>query len=168
LAFVLATVSSPQDVPAFRSNVEIVLVPLTVVSANGIAVGDVTRDEFRVYDNDVRRPIENLWVDTDLPLTLGVIIDASESQKEQVAEHRQTATALLERILRPGDRAFLIGVDEDVRVWVDLTEATADLRRQMAASHGPLFGEPCAKQKACGGFKIDLRVRIESIVGCNS
>lgn len=148
LTCVFATASLSQYGPAFRSNVEIVVVPLTVVSANGAAVGDLMRDEFHVYDNDVRRPIENLWVDSDLPLSLGVIIDASESQKEQVSEHRQAAIELLERILRPGDRAFVISVDEDVRLWVDLTESTADLRRQMAGSPGELFGQPCAKQRS--------------------
>lgn len=146
LACVLATESLAQNEPAFRSNVEIVVVPLTVLDANGVAVGDLTRDEFHVYDNDVRRPIENLWVDNDRPLSLGVIIDASESQKDQISEHRQTAIELLQRILRPGDRAFVISVDEDIKLWVDLTEAAADLRKQMAGSHADLFGDPCAKQ----------------------
>lgn len=148
LACVLATQSPAQNGPAFRSNVEIVVVPFTVVDANGVAVGNLTRDEFHVYDNDVRRPIENLWSDNDLPLTLGVIIDASESQKDQLSEHRETAIQLLQRILRPGDRAFVISVDEDIRLWVDLTEAAADLGKQISGSPGDLFGEPCAMQRS--------------------
>jgi Ca-activated chloride channel family protein len=147
LACVFATESLPQNVPAFRSNVEIVVVPFTVVDANGVAVEGLTRDDFHVYDDDVRRPIENLWIDHDLPLTLGVIIDASESQKEQLSEHRQTAIELFQRILRPGDRTFVISADENIRLWVDLTAATADARKQMAGSPGELFGEPCPKQE---------------------
>src|SRR6266702_1954317 len=115
-AGMFAVASWAQTGPAFRSYVEIVAVPCTVVDARGAAVGDLKREEFRVYDNGVQRVIENLWVDTDLPLTLGVIIDASESQKEQMAEHPQTALELLERILRPDDRAFVISVGEDVRL----------------------------------------------------
>src|SRR5204863_2197693 len=103
--------SYSQTVPAFRSNVEFVAVPCAVVDAHGAAVNGLTRDEFRVYDNGVRRTIENLWLDTDLPLKLGVIVDASDSQQEQLAEHRQTALELLERILLPGDQAFVISVD---------------------------------------------------------
>ena len=181
LAWVLATQSLAQNGPAFRSNVEIVVVPLTVVDANGVAVGNLTRDEFHVYDNDVRRPIENLWADNDLPLTLGVIIDTSESQKDQISEHRQTAIELLERILRSGDRAFVISVDEDIKLWVDLTEAIADLRKQMAGSPGDLFGEPCAIQRssapglrptsACGSSPLwdaiydAARLRLHSLTG---
>jgi Ca-activated chloride channel family protein len=119
-----------------------------VVNASGVAVGDLTRDEFQVYDNDVRRPVESLWLDADLPLTLGVIIDASEGQKEQLSEHHRTAAELLQRILRLGDRAFVISVEEDVRLWADLTDATVDFGRQLSGSAGDVFGEPCAKRRS--------------------
>src|SRR6266850_8086898 len=136
LTCVLAVASSSQNGPAFRSDVELVAIPCTVVDAHGVPVDDLTRDEFRVYDNGVRRIVEHLWRDTDLPLTLGVIIDDSESQQEQRAEHRQTTLEVLERILRPGDRVFVISVDEDVRLWVDLTATTAEIRKQMAEHRG--------------------------------
>jgi Ca-activated chloride channel family protein len=139
-----------QDRPAFRSNVEIVVVPLTVVDAKGAPVAGLTRDDFQVFDNDVRRPIESFWVDNDLPITLGVLIDASESQKEQLAEHRQTAIDLLERILRPGDRAFVISVDQNVRLWVDFTATAADVRRGMERSPVEPFGQACAQRSAAG------------------
>ena len=145
LACLLAAASSTQNAPSFRSNVELVALPCAVVNAHGVAVGGLTRDEFRVFDNGVQRSVEYLWFDTDLPLTLGVIIDASESQREQLAEHRQTAMELLERILRPGDRAFVISVDEDVRLWADLTATPDDLRKQIADPLGDLFGQPCPK-----------------------
>jgi Ca-activated chloride channel family protein len=121
---------------AFRSNVEIVVLPCAVVDANGAPVGALTRDDFHVYDNDTRRPIENFWIDDDLPLTLGVLIDASESQKEQLSEHKQTAIELLERILRPSDRAFVISVDENARLWADLSETSSDVQTQLAGTPG--------------------------------
>jgi VWFA-related protein len=141
----LAAALVSQDGPSFRSNVEIVVVSCAVVNASGVAVGDLTRDEFRVYDNDTRRPIVNFWRDADLPLTLGVLIDSSESQREQLSEHHLTAGELLQRILRPGDRVFAISVDEDVRLRMDLTGPSADLRSRLAGSFGDVFGEPCAK-----------------------
>ncbi len=86
LVCILATGSLSQNGPAFRSNVEIVVASCAVVDASGTAVRGLTPDEFRVYDNGIPRAIANLWIDTDEPLTLGVIIDASESQKEQLSE----------------------------------------------------------------------------------
>jgi Ca-activated chloride channel family protein len=181
LVCILATASLSQNGPAFRSNVEIVVAACAVVDASGAAVGGLTRDEFRVYDNGVPRAIENLWIDTDEPVTLGVIIDASESQKEQLAEHRQTAVELLKRLLRPGDHAFVLSVDEDVRLWVDLTEATGEVGKQIVGSPGDLFGEPCPKRKsnvaglrpmsACGSSPIwnaiyaAARIKLHSLSG---
>src|SRR5262249_47439848 len=116
-----------------------------------------------------------------LPLTLGVIIDSSESQKEQLLEHRRTAMDLLDRILRPGDRAFVISVDEDVRLWADLTGTTSDLRKQLGGEPGGPFGKPCAKQpssvpgvramSACGSSPLwdaiydAARLKLQSVTG---
>ena len=65
---------------AFRSNLDLVTVTCTG--------GRPARDEFDVYDNGVRRIIENLSFDTSAALTLGDIISASDSQREQIDEHR--------------------------------------------------------------------------------
>jgi VWFA-related protein len=148
---ILATGSVSQDTPSFQSKVEIVLVPCTIVDASGAPVNDLTRDEFRVFDNDVRRPLESVTMDSDLPLTLGIVIDSSDSQQEQVSEHRSTAAELLRRILRPGDRAFLLSVGESVRLWDDLRVASTDVANHDIANQwnetpGVPFGEPCPKR----------------------
>lgn len=154
LLALLAAASAAQSPPAFRSNTEIVVAPVTVGDDTGAPVRGLTRDDFRVYDNDARRSIESFWVDDDLPLTLGILIDASESQEDQLAEHRQTALRLLERLLRPGDRAFVISVAEHVRLWADLSASPADIRRAMAASPVAPFGTPCPREQRGPGFTI--------------
>jgi len=143
LTVALAAAGYSQIAPAFRSNVEVVAIPCAVVDERGASVSGIQREEFSVFDNGVRRIIENLWVDTDAPLTLGVIIDASESQRDQLEDHRRTALALLDRILRPGDQAFVISVDTEVRLWADLTTTSREVQEQMAGRPGALFGEPC-------------------------
>ena len=152
LGCMFAAASVSQDRPAFRSSLNLVTIPCTVVDARGNPVTGLTREEFRVYDNGARRIVGNLWFDTDEPLTLGVIIDTSESQKDQLAEHRQTALDLLERILRPGDRAFVISVGGDVRLWADLAGTAAEIRKQMAADPGERVGQPCPPRPTLPGF----------------
>jgi VWFA-related protein len=71
-----------------------------------------------------------------------VLIDESESQKDLAAEHRQTAMQLLQRILRPGDQAFVISVAESVQLWADLTGTKSES-----------FGERCAVS-ACGSSPL--------------
>src|SRR4051794_19163556 len=91
-ACLVATPASKQDPPpAFRSRVEMVTIPCTVVDENAVVIRVLPPDEFRIFQNGARRTVKNSWIDTDLPLTLGVLIDASASQEQQVAEHRRTA-----------------------------------------------------------------------------
>ncbi len=143
----------PQTLPAFHSGVELVAIPCSVVDSHGAPVHDLTREDFRVYDNGVRRVIRNLWLDSDVPLTIGVILDASESQREQLAEHRRTALALLDRLMRAGDRAFIVSVSQEVRLAADLSPSVADLRRQMEAGSGILLGTQCPARE-CGSSPL--------------
>ena len=139
----------PQTLPAFHSAVELVTIPCAVVDSHGAPVRGLSREEFRVYDNGVRRIVQNLWLDSDAPLTIGVIIDASESQNEQLAEHRRTALALLDKLMRAGDRAFVVSVNQEVRLAADLSSTAADLRSQMEDGRGILLGTPCPARE-CG------------------
>jgi len=131
----LAAAGWSQKQPSFRMDVDLVTIPCVVVDSRGLPVWDLHRDDFRVFDNDVRRTIENLWVDTDVPLTLAILIDVSASQGDRRAEHRQTALAVARRILLPGDQVFFVSVDEEVRMWDDVA----------TTQRGELLGEPCPK-----------------------
>jgi VWFA-related protein len=139
-----------QSTPVLRVDVDLVTIPCAVVDEQGIAVRGLTREDFRVYDNGIERRIEHLWLDADLPLTIGVIVDVSESQRDQVTEHLSTVMEFLEQTLRPGDRAFVVSVGEDVRLWSDLTGSVHTLRRRISAETGELLGEPCPKQRLHG------------------
>lgn len=146
LASLLAAAAAGQSGPAFRSGVELVTIPCAVVDAQGAPVRGLTREDFRVFDNDVPRLVTQFWSDDNQPLAIGVLIDNSESQDGQLEEHRRTALDLLERILRPGDRAFVVSVAEDVTLWADLTGPAGDLPRLLSANPSEPFGQPCAKR----------------------
>jgi VWFA-related protein len=156
LAFAAALLA--QERASFRSNVELVTVPCTVIDANGAAVTGLAREDFRVFDNDVPRIVEHLWVDSE-PLTLAVLIDASVSQQDQFDEHLRTARDLMQRILRPGDRSIIVSVDEQVQEWPDLNTHS-----------GPLLGDPCPV-RACGGSPLwnavydTARLKLRSLPG---
>jgi VWFA-related protein len=153
LTLLLHVSSWGQGPPVFRSNLDLVAIPCAVVDRNGVAVRDLKQDEFEVRDNGVRRKVEYLWVDTELPLTLGVIIDSSESQRDLVKQHEKTVLELLTRMMRPGDRAFVVMVDEDVRLRADLSGSVDELGERVVGGSGALFGEPCPKSAPKAGVR---------------
>jgi len=135
-----------QDPPAFRSQVELVAIPCAVVDLRGAAVYNLNREDFRVFDNDVPRIVSYFSRDDDHPLTLGILIDDSDSQSELVEEHRRTALDLLHRMLRAGDSAFAVSIGQDVRLYRDLTLTEMEP-----------FGEPCPRRQGipvCGGSPL--------------
>jgi VWFA-related protein len=142
----LACAVFSQDAPEFRSHVELVAIPCTVVDAAGSPVYGLTREDFRVFDNDVPRIVSYFSQDDDQPVTLGILIDDSDSHHDLLSEHRRTVFDLLHRILRPSDSAFAISIGEDVRLYRDLTLTEMES-----------FGELCPRHQGisvCGGSPL--------------
>jgi Ca-activated chloride channel homolog len=140
----LCGVTSAQTQATFRSNSDMVTVSCAVLDELGKPVRGLSASEFRVTDNGRRRIIGDLWLDTESPLTLGVIIDSSTSQESRIEEHRQTALGVLERILRPGDRAFVMSIAGEARMWSDSTGSFEEIRSRLAekrtCADNPRFG----------------------------
>lgn len=142
----VACAAFSQDVAEFRSHLELVVIPCAVVDSGGSRVHSLTREDFRVFDNDVPRIVSYFSHDDDQPLTLGILIDDSESQSDLVTEHRRTVFELLRNILRRDDSAFVISVGENVRLYRDL-----ELTGMQS------FGEACPKRQGistCGGSPL--------------
>lgn len=142
----LMSAALPQDAPEFRSHVNLVAIPCSVVDAAGSPIHGLRRDDFRVFDNNVPRIVSYFSQDDDQPLTLGILVDNSDSQHGLLGEHRGTVLRILQRMLRANDTAFVISVGEEVRQYRDLTLT------EMAS-----FGEPCPKRQGspvCGGSPL--------------
>ncbi len=148
LGGLLTVAASPQQPATFRSTTDLVTVSCAVLDSSGRAVRDLSAGDFRVYDNGRRRLLKGMWLESDSPLVLGVIVDATDSQHSKLEEHRQTAMKVLEQALRPGDRAFVISLGEEVRVWADLTGDPDELHRRLGSAPGELFGNACGNRMA--------------------
>ena len=142
-----------QDSATFRSTVERALIPCAVVDAQGAPIANLGPADFRVTDNGIRRIVEHAWPAADLPLTVGILIDASDSQRDRLEEHRQTALAILGRLLRPSDRAFAVSIGAPVRLWSDLTGSLVELSARVAAPPLVPFGPPCLVT-SCGASPL--------------
>jgi VWFA-related protein len=122
--------SSSQDTPEdnapvskYVSIVNIKNLIFTVTDKHGRFVKDLKQDQFRVLDNNKPpKEVLNFEAQTDLPLRVGLLIDASNSIRERFTFEQNAATEFLHQIIRPqSDRAFVLAFDEVPEVTQDFT-----------------------------------------------
>jgi len=119
-----------EKIPTVRVRTDEVNVVFTVVDKDGRFVRDLKQDQFKVLDNRLPpRQIMNFAAQTDLPLHVGLLIDASNSIRDRFKFEQDAASEFLYEIIRPKtDRAFVLAFDEVVDVTQDFTGDLDKLR----------------------------------------
>ena len=123
---------NPDDeVTVIRKRVNEVNVVFTVTDKRGHFVKDLTKDDFRVYDdNKPAESIRSFNRETDLPLRVGLLIDASNSVRDRFKFEQESAIEFLNQIIRrTSDKAFVIGFDTTPEVTQDMTDDTQALSK---------------------------------------
>lgn len=95
----------------------------TVTDKHGKFVKDLKQDQFRILDNN-KPPTQiiNFEAQTDLPLRVGLLIDASNSIRDRFLFEQQAAGEFLRQIVRPqSDKAFVLAFDEVSEVTQDFS-----------------------------------------------
>src|SRR5579864_1619260 len=103
----------PQDT-TFTADVKVVNVFATVRDKQGKIVPDLTKDDF-VLDEDGRPQLIRYFArESNLPLTLGLLVDTSGSQRRVLGQERTASYRFLDQVLTDKDQAFVIHFDRDV------------------------------------------------------
>jgi Ca-activated chloride channel family protein len=84
-----------------------------------VLVPNLDRDDFEVFEDGVPQKISFFARTTDLPLSLGLIVDASGSQEHFVKQHHRDLEKFLKNTLTPRDRAFLVCFGNHLRLVSD-------------------------------------------------
>jgi VWFA-related protein len=124
-----------EKIPTARFHTDEVNVVFTVVDRDGKFVRDLKWDQFRIVDNN-RPPkqVMSFAAQTDLPLHVGLLIDASNSIRDRFQFEKDAASEFLYEIIRPkSDRAFVLAFDETWDVTQDFTGDLDKLRRGVKA-----------------------------------
>src|SRR2546421_484700 len=86
--------------PTFTSDVKVVSVLATVLNKQGQIVHDLTKDDFQIAENGRPQIIKYFSRDSDLPLTLGLLVDTSMSQVHVLNAERAASFRFLDKVLR--------------------------------------------------------------------
>jgi Ca-activated chloride channel family protein len=146
LAFsvVYCRAAGPQP-PPFRAEVNMVNITAVVRSADGKLVRNLTQDDFEVIEDGIPQTIRFFARETELPLSLGLIIDVSGSQDKFLKQHNHDVETFLNTVLRPSDQVFAVCFGNHLRLVGDgVSSASAIVqgleRFQKGAGHFPEIG----------------------------
>ncbi|MBZ5666572.1 MAG: VWA domain-containing protein [Acidobacteriia bacterium] len=119
---------SDDSIAKFRTTVNEVRVVFTVTDRHGHYIKDLKKDNFRVIDDQKPAELRSFRSETDLPLQVGLLVDASNSVRDRFKFEQDAAIEFLNSIIRPRyDKAFIVGFDATPEVTQDFTDSTEHL-----------------------------------------
>ncbi|MGH9715141.1 MAG: VWA domain-containing protein [Candidatus Acidiferrales bacterium] len=128
------------DVPAagkITSQVKLVSVNAIVRDKHGKIVPTLTKGDFSLDEDGRPQTISHFVVQKDLPLTLGLLVDTSFSQRAVLVPERQASYTFLDHMLTGKDVAFVIHFDRDVELLQDLTSSRPKLQAALQLLNTP-------------------------------
>jgi VWFA-related protein len=127
-----------QQPPTVSVNVKVVNVLASVRTKQGEVVRNLTKDDFMLEEDDRPRTIGYFARETDLPLTLGLLVDTSMSQRRVLDQERSASSTFLDQVLRVNkDMAFVIHFDREVELLQDLTSSRQKLQAALGLLQTP-------------------------------
>jgi len=122
-----------KDNPAkFSTGVKVVNLLATVRNKKGEIVRDLTKDDFLLDEDGRPQEIRYFATESNLPLSLGLLVDTSGSQRRVLYDERNASIRFLEQVLREDkDLAFIIHFDFEVELLQDLTSSRAKLEKAL-------------------------------------
>jgi len=139
-----------QQDATFSTDVNVVNVFATVRDKQLKIVNSLAADDFVLTEDGRPQKIRYFSQETDLPLTLGLLIDTSLSQRNVLGQEKDASYAFLDQVLRPEkDLTFIIHFDHDTELLQDLTASRKDLRKALDAVR--LANGPQMRQAGQGG-----------------
>jgi len=122
-----------QNEPVFSADVKVVNVLATVRNKSGSLVSNLNRDDFLLSENGRPQQIRYFARETDLPLTLGLMVDTSGSQRKVMDAERGACLRFLDQVVRENkDQVFIMQFDSVVQMRQDLTRSVGKLDDALA------------------------------------
>ncbi len=155
-------IGQESEKPSFSTDVKVINVFATVHDKNGKIVNGLAKDDFVLEEDGRPQTIRYFSQQSNLPLTLGLLVDTSGSERRMIPEERQASEKFFEQVLRPDrDKAFLIHFDREVELLQDLTSSRERLEKSLALLQ---TSEPDQQQGAGGTRPVEAVAAIRAEV----
>ena len=132
-----------QQEPTISVDVKVVNVLASVRDKHGAVVRYLNKDDFVLEEDGHPQEIRYFTKESDLPLTLGLLVDTSLSQRRVLEEERSASYSFLDHMLRESkDTAFVIHFDREVELLQDVTSSKQQLEAALRLLQTPDFSRP--------------------------
>jgi len=151
--------ASAQEQVVIKDIVDLVNVLVTVKDRKGRLISTLDKKDFEVNEDGRAQEVRYFARETDLPLTIGMLVDTSPSLGRLIPEEQQAGLVFLDSVLKAKDLAFLISFDSDVDLLQDYTATRSLLRaglgRLRVGGGGGAGGGPFPSQRTGGTHLYD-------------
>jgi VWFA-related protein len=128
-----ARLAHAQETPTFTTDVKVVNVLATVRNKTGSLIGDLGKDEFALSEDGHPQTVRYFLRESNLPLTLGLMVDTSGSQRRVLDAERGASLRFLDHVFRENqDHVFIMQFDTSIQLRQPLTSSVRKLDEAMA------------------------------------
>jgi VWFA-related protein len=144
-----------------KVDVDVVSLYCTVHNKQNGLVSTLTKDDFQLAEDGKPQTIKYFSRETDIPLTMGLLVDVSGSQQNLIEVERQAASQFFSSMMKQKDEAFLISFGADSDLLQDLTGSPRSLQQGLSrlklnmGYSGPTAGPVPTMNKARGTVLYD-------------
>ena len=104
-----------------RVDVDVVSLYCAVRNRQNGLVSTLTKDDFDLREDGVKQTVKYFSRETNIPLTIGLLVDVSGSQQNLIEIERRAASSFFRSVLKPKDVAFLLSFGADAELLQDVT-----------------------------------------------
>ncbi len=119
----------PQSSQTLKVQTNLVNVFVTVRDKHNGIISDLGKDDFKVLEDGQEQKVAYFAKESDMPITLGILIDTSGSMQNILDAEQDTASRFVHQIMRKKDEAMIISFDFDINLLADFTEDPSVLER---------------------------------------
>jgi Ca-activated chloride channel family protein len=141
-------VKTPEPSANLRVDVNMTLVPVTVLDVEGRNITGLRRENFRVFDENQQRPIVSFGGE-DAPVSVGLVFDSSRSMTDKFKTARLAPQALFDE-LNPEDESFLVTVSDRAHLRQPFTSMFSEIQNAL------LFSSPAGTTSLLDGAYMGL------------